>query len=135
LILQSNILTENSGGHSGSGLYMRIHSTVDIVNSIFWGNEAVIYDEFYVEDPLYSQLTVSYSNITGGWPGIGNFSENPLFIHKSPYFYYLSQNPCQPENSPCIDAGNPIYSAWGSTRTDHGRDTYPIDLGFHYWSN
>lgn len=134
LTLNNNTVTENSGGYAGSGLFMRLHSNVDIVNSIFWGNTAPAFPEIYISDPLYSHLTVSYSNITGGYPGLGNLNEDPLFIHSSPYFYYLSQEPCQPQNSPCIDMGNPLTTAWGSTRTDHYNDIYPIDMGFHYWS-
>lgn len=47
-----------------------------------------------------SVLTVSYSNIEGGWPGIGNIDAGPLFVDPGSGDYRL-----QP-TSPCIDAGD-----------------------------
>jgi len=44
---------------------------------------------------------VTYSNIEGGWPGIGNFDADPLWVDPAGGDYHLSS--C----SPCIDAGDP----------------------------
>ncbi len=44
--------------------------------------------------------TVQYSNIQGGFPGIGNIDADPLFVDPDNGDYRLSAG------SPCIDAGN-----------------------------
>ncbi|MFO8010619.1 MAG: right-handed parallel beta-helix repeat-containing protein, partial [Dehalococcoidia bacterium] len=44
-------------------------------------------------------LTVTYSDIQGGWDGEGNIDEDPLFANAEGGDFHLTQN------SPCIDAG------------------------------
>lgn len=46
----------------------------------------------YVDD-------VMYCNVEGGYPGVGNFDEDPEFIWLDPFDFHLSGT------SPCIDAG------------------------------
>ena len=46
-------------------------------------------------------LTVTYSDIQGGYTGTGNIDSDPLFVDAANGDYYL-----QPA-SPCIDAGDP----------------------------
>lgn len=60
---------------------------------------------------------VSYSNISGGWPGEGNIDEEPGFVNLVARDYRLRAN------SPCIDAGStagPITDLDGNHR--------PIDV-------
>lgn len=75
-------------------------------------------------------FTVRYSNIDGGWEGIGNIDADPLFTDPENNNYVL-----QP-GSPCIDAGNPdpayndpedpndpgwpLWPAQGTLRNDMG---------------
>jgi hypothetical protein len=42
---------------------------------------------------------LQYSDILGGWPGLGNINEDPLFIYPETLNFQLQ------ENSPCIDSG------------------------------
>ena len=74
-----------------------------IINSILWGDSQVI--EVYQET-----LTVRYSDIQGGWPGIGNIDADPLFVYADTGNFHLSWAnwPFNDSGkSPCIDAGDP----------------------------
>lgn len=82
-----------------------------ITNCIVWEN-------------LYYQIgdgvsTVNYSNVQGGWPGIFNIDEEPLFADPNNGDYHLkskagrwdpnSKSWVQDDvTSPCIDAGDPM---------------------------
>jgi parallel beta-helix repeat protein len=47
-----------------------------------------------------STLTISYTNVQGGWRGPGNIDADPLFVDPDNGDYHLSPG------SPCIDAGD-----------------------------
>ncbi|HPA46232.1 MAG TPA: hypothetical protein PK395_10750 [bacterium] len=76
-------------------------SEPEFTNCILWdgGNEISIY-----ENPT---ITVSYSNIQGGWSGEGNIDRDPLFVR--PWDGEGADLHLMPD-SPCIDAGNPDSS-------------------------
>ena len=90
-------------------------SSPTVTNCIFWDNSSEIYNEDY------SKPTVTYSNIMGGYSGIGNINTDPLFVdadgpddilgteddnlHLLPY-------------SPCIDAGDPAGDYTDQTDID-----------------
>ncbi len=63
--------------------------------------------------------TVAYSNIQGGWPGIGNLDLDPRFRDPANEDYTLEAD------SPCVDAGNPqateLLDAMGNLRALDGR--------------
>ena len=90
-------IADNQGCYFGGGIYYEDSNNV-IINSIVYGNSP---------DQLASlgtgSLTVTYSDIQGGWSGLGNLDVDPLFIDD----YHLDAN------SPCIDAGDPnaIYES------------------------
>ncbi len=66
-----------------------------VVNSILWDNgDAIITGD---------QCTVSYSDVQGGWEGESNINSDPLFVNVDMGNFYLN------EDSPCIDAGTPIF--------------------------
>jgi hypothetical protein len=65
-----------------------------------------------------STITVSYSNIEGGWPGTGNIKSEPFFADATNGDFHLKSKAGRWEpnsqswvqdavTSPCIDAGNP----------------------------
>jgi len=81
-----------------------------LVNSILWNDSPQ--EIFFIS----SSVTVTYSDIQGGWTGEGNIDLYPLFDDPSNGDYHLT------ENSPCIDAGDPDsqYNDPDSTRNDMG---------------
>lgn len=113
--------------NAGWALTNAAASTLNVKDSILWDNR---------EGGLVNagQATVTYTCSQETHAGIGNRSENPLFVAG----YYLSVNslPYQSASSPCIDAGSATAAALGldtrTTRTDGTADTAGlVDLGYH----
>lgn len=104
---------------------------IDIFQSIVWGNESSFDPEIHDPDDLVS---MSYTDIAGGFPGTGNIDADPLFEAGPQGGFYLSQVAAgQAVTSPAVDAGPPSGSPpIGTTRTDEVDDTGVADLGFHY---
>jgi predicted outer membrane repeat protein len=74
-----------------------------IANSILWGREQQI------AGPSGSLITVAYSDVQGGWPGVGNLDANPLFVNPDGpdgLAGTSDDNLRLSRDSPCIDAGN-----------------------------
>jgi len=99
-LLENNTIADNRA-HDYDGIQFGIGSTPTISNCI-------IMDDF----GGFSDITVEYSCIEGGWPGVGNINDDPLFQGN----YTLKGR------SPCIDAGDPA-----SLVPEHGGDR--IDMG------
>ena len=114
-LLENNTICLNtamSDPYGTGGLRITQCDTALIINSIIWGNQApngavpnlLLYDTY---------LTISYSNIGGGYDSIwvdststiiwgpGNIDTDPMFETGPLCDYHLSLS------SPCIDAGNP----------------------------
>jgi hypothetical protein len=112
----------------GSGMW-NVNSNPTLTNCILWdgGNE--------IWNQLNSDITITYSNIQGGFPGEGNIEADPYFV-----------DPEGPDNipgtedddlrlspiSPCVDSGDPNYipepnetDFAGNPRLLYGR----IDMG------
>jgi hypothetical protein len=90
-----------SGNSAPSGRALSVGSweppnphVVELANCILWdgGDEIVVHEG--------STITVSYSDIDGGWPGTGNIDTDPLFVDPGNGDLRLSPD------SPCIDAGD-----------------------------
>jgi predicted outer membrane repeat protein len=80
---------------SGGCILIDASASACIVNSILRNDEP---SEIEI---LGGSIQVSYSDVEGGWMGMGNIDEDPLFVGGSPFDYHLT------ESSPCIDAGDP----------------------------
>ncbi len=89
----------NSASLSGGGMYNLSASQPTVTNCIFWGDTPnEIYDS-------YSSPTVTYSDVQGGYAGVGNIEADPCFV-----------DPCNPDpnlrdfrlapDSTCIDTGD-----------------------------
>ena len=75
--------------------------------------------EVYLDVRYYvSTIDIIYSDIEGGWPGIGNINADPLFMGNGNY--HLSAG------SPCIDAG----TADGAPAYDIDGDARPQGAGY-----
>ena len=86
-------ITNNSGG---GGIYCASGGMPKIINTILWGNEPQ--EISGATDPI----DVTFSDIQGGYPGVGNIMEDPLFVDPLANNYRLQ------EDSPCIDKGTLI---------------------------
>jgi parallel beta-helix repeat protein len=91
---------------------------VMVLNTILWDDSAeVAGQEIHVNDT--SLITVSYSDISGGWEGEGNIDADPLFVLSEYRDYRLLWD------SPCIDSGHPDSLDPDGTRSDMG--AFPFD--------
>jgi len=91
--IMNSTITENSAEISGGGFYC-IRSNIIVVNTILWG------DTGGEIDGSSSSITVTYSDVEGGWAGEGNIDADPLFVDAPNGDYHLLLD------SPCIDAGD-----------------------------
>ncbi|MCK4406425.1 MAG: right-handed parallel beta-helix repeat-containing protein [Bacteroidales bacterium] len=76
-------------------------NNASIVNTILWNN---------YPDEIAGQITITYSDVQGGWTGIGNIDADPLFADTANGDFHLTwENFPIPDDtkSPCIDAGDP----------------------------
>ncbi len=92
--IENVTISNNTAYINGGGICLN-NSNINLINSILWNDSP---DEIYI----YSgSVTATYSDIQGGWPGIGNISSDPLFVDAGSGDYHLQYN------SPCIDTGDP----------------------------
>ena len=82
----------NTATAFGGGLLVGSNTNPTITNSIIWGNNPNQIQGF-------GTPTITYSDIQGGWNGIGNIDSDPLFTDAENGDFTLA------DNSPCIDAG------------------------------
>ena len=115
----------NSAGKAGGGMYCYWGSHTIINNSIFRANYAPDGPDFHWK--LNSYASISHTDLAGGWPGEGNIDADPRFVEAG---YWADVNdtniiadPNDPNSlwidgdyhllpgSPCIDTGDPNYTA------------------------
>jgi len=90
-----------------------------VVNSIVWGNESALkLDEL-------STITVTYSDIEGGWAGERNINTDPLFRASQSGVYRLL------ENSPCVDTATPVGAPDEDIRSVYRPHGEGYDRGAH----
>ena len=104
-------------------------STAGLIDCILWDIGEII----WINDR--STVTMSYSNIRGGWLGTGNIDADPLFADPNgPDDIPGTEDDDQrlAPLSPCIDSGDPNYISepngtdfWGNPRVVGGR----VDMG------
>jgi predicted outer membrane repeat protein len=126
LTIINNTLSRNVANQSGGGIYST-NLSMNIINSVVWADSAVIEgNEIFLWG---DSLIVNYSNIQGGWPGIGNIDVDPLFRDPVNGDFHLMSIACgDSADSPCIDAGDPnildslLDCSWGlgGLRSDMG---------------
>lgn len=102
---------------------------IQVENSVLWdGGDEV------VGPPA---VTITFSDVQGGWAGVGNIDDDPLFLLGPAGCHYLSQTAAaQAGQSPCVDAGSVPAADLGldtmTTRSDEDADTGLVDMGYHY---
>ena len=83
--------------YDGGGIYcLGFDSYLIITNTILWNNSP---DEIVYEGG--GSITVTYSDIQGGWEGEGNIDADPMFVDPENGDFHLQAD------SPCIDRGTP----------------------------
>ncbi len=111
--ISSNTISGNSA-QQGGGIFCYYYSSPTIVNTILWGDTAPNGPEIRA---VYSSYpTVTYCDVEGGWPGLGNINCDPEFVNPDSQNYHLQMISC------CIDSGDPDpgYNDPDGTRNDIG---------------
>jgi len=90
---QSQYVSHNNTFVSNSRGYANLSSDGIVSNDIIYGSSNAVYLDGN------STIQVSYSDIEGGWEGVGNIDANPLFCNPDSGDYTLA------ENSPCVGTG------------------------------
>lgn len=96
--IYNNTFVGNSASRGG-GIYVLNEGAYlpDVRNCIVWENGAGQGASVYLDPANNSDIDVSYSDVQGGWPGLGNFDSVPGFVDTL-WFRLASL-------SRCIDAG------------------------------
>jgi len=153
----SNCIFSNNSANKGGGVNNNNNSSLTFTNCTFADNSAVngnglAFDSYNQSRPsdiemsnciLWdgggeiwnndgSTITISYSDVQGGWPGEGNINVDPLFVE--PGYWDDNGTVMDPNDdfwvdgdyhllatSPCIDAGDPNYSAPDNPTDIEGR--------------
>jgi hypothetical protein len=97
-VINSTMSGNNAANHGG-GIFCD-NSNLNTLNCILWDNSP---QEIYA---VSGSVAATYSDIQGGWPGLGNIDTYPMFASGPLSDYHLSSV------SPCIDTGssNPQYN-------------------------
>jgi len=108
------------------------------VNNIVWGNTAPDGPQIGLKEETrfgvfyWARADMTWSDVQGAWPGIGNLSADPLFLNATAADFTLASG------SPCIDTGNPVLLDQDGTRSDMGAEdsclTPTISSVFPVWA-
>ncbi len=102
-LVTNNTIANNQAGLSGGGISAYYNCRFEIANAILWANEAPTHKE--IDNSGGSTVTVSYSDIDGGWPGTGNLDADPLFVDPVGGDHHMKHD------SPCKNTGDNSASA------------------------
>ncbi|KAA3609596.1 MAG: right-handed parallel beta-helix repeat-containing protein [Planctomycetota bacterium] len=104
--IRNNLIVFNSSLTDGGGLYLRYDAAVvtnnliafndaqtggaiyvvnqgfsepQVSNSILWGNQSAVGANIELYPGLGGSIAIQYSDVEGGWPGVGNIDADPGF--------------------------------------------------------
>ena len=104
----NNTIVQNECNYSGSGIFA-INGSYFGENNIIWGNVTQYGSQYY------GTINFNYSCCSTALTGIGNITDNPMFVDTTNNDFHLQ------EGSPCIDTGDPASPLDpDSTRADMG---------------
>jgi len=109
-VIQKSTIVENEAEYAQGvgGIFCTDSSSPLVKNSIIWNNTPK------QVSPRIPDTAIRYSDIQGGWVGVGNIDEDPMFVLPDRKDYRLLWG------SPCIDTGHPDYFDPDGTRIDMG---------------
>jgi len=137
-----NLASEGpAGGMSNSN-----GSSTTLNNCILWNNRALFWPQ--IHNSASSSVTVSYSDVQGGWPGEGNINSEPSFVQPG---FWDDNGTTYPRDdfwvdgdyhllpySPCIDTGDPCYVPEPNETDPDGRPRIlfgRIDMGVYEFNH
>ena len=112
--INNNLIYGNSASISnGGGIYVTSSANLgtSITNSVIWGNSANTYDQ------IADTVTVSYSDIQGGYFGTGNIDADPQFNDAANGDFHVEAT------SPIVDTGTNT----GAPASDFDGNDRPFD--------
>jgi hypothetical protein len=104
-VLVGNTIAENQAV-VGGGIYALNYAPQAplVTDCVVWGNTAPTGPQIYLYPTTPSEIVVSYSDVQGGWTGVGNINDDPRFLAPGSDDYHLTPL------SPCIDRGDPAFA-------------------------
>lgn len=104
-----NCLIADNYANDSLALILHFDGSVNMTNSIVWNSG-------FFEVGNTSSLIIDYSDIEGGYEGIGNIDNDPLFLDAANGDFHLQNN------SSCIDTGHPsaFYNDLDGSQNDMG---------------
>ncbi|GAG79252.1 unnamed protein product, partial [marine sediment metagenome] len=94
-ILTNCTFSQNWAGENGGGMYSLASSSPILTNCILWGDAS---EEIYVYHGVTPVIT--YTNVEGGWPGLGNIDADPCFAELGYWADVNDQNIVVEPNDP-----------------------------------
>ena len=137
LTLTNVTFSGNTAGSSGGGMEHG-NSNSTLTNVIMWGNTAPSSAGIF---HYGGTLTVTYSNIQGGYPGTGNINANPLFVDADGpdnIVGTLDDNLRLQSGSPSINAGDNAAVPPGVTTDLEGKPRIQngtVDMGAYEYDD
>ena len=121
----TNVTIVNNTANAGGGIYRYdLDCEPTLVNTIIWNNIPNSYN-------IANGGSVTFSDIEGGFAGVGNINDDPLFLDMVSGDYSLTNH------SPCIDSGDPDTdndgSSWETDIDDQDPDGTRKDMGAYYY--
>jgi len=86
---------DHGDGGDGAGMYNLDSSSPTVTNCVLWDDTPS-----EIADDGTSSTTVNYSDVQGGWGGMGNINDDPFFVDAASGDLRLSSYA-----SPCVDTG------------------------------
>jgi predicted outer membrane repeat protein len=103
--LRNVTLSGNSASYRGGGMaILGEGASASLANSILWGNTA---PEGSQIDLGFGNATATYSDVQGGWDGVGNINADPQFNQPPPPLTPGPMTQCRPTSPTWTGTGTP----------------------------